>query len=82
MQRDTRQRRAIRAVFQDSARPLSPEEVLQAAQAEAPTLGLATVYRNLKGLVEEGWLVPVALPGAAPRYEPAGVSRSPQATAR
>jgi Fur family ferric uptake transcriptional regulator len=72
MQRDTRQRRAIRAVFERGQRPLSPEEVHRAAQAGAPTLGLATVYRNLKALVEEGWLVPVALPGAAPRYEPAG----------
>ena len=33
---------------------------------------MATVYRTIKGLVEEGWLLAVDLPGEAPRYEVAG----------
>jgi Fur family ferric uptake transcriptional regulator len=56
----------------ETDRPLGPHEVLKAARAFAPGLGIATVYRTLKGLVEEGWLVPVALPGEPPRYETAG----------
>jgi Fur family transcriptional regulator, ferric uptake regulator len=72
MERDTRQRRAIRLVFETSGRPLSTQEVLSAAHRHAPSLGLATVYRNVKALVEEGWLVAVELPGEAARYEPAG----------
>lgn len=70
MERDTRQRRAIRHVIEESGRPLSPHEVLKVAQVHAPSLGLATVYRTLKSLVEEGWLMPVELPGESPRYEP------------
>lgn len=72
MERFTRQRQAIREVLDEQNRPLSPFEVLQAAQARVPRLGIATVYRTLKGLVEEGEAVAVELPGEPPRYEPAG----------
>lgn len=53
-------------------RPLSPQQVLEAAQTEVEGLGIATVYRNIKALLEEGWLVPVDLPGSATVYERAG----------
>jgi Fur family transcriptional regulator, ferric uptake regulator len=33
---------------------------------------MATVYRNIQTLVEEGWLQPVEVPGDATRYEVAG----------
>jgi Fur family transcriptional regulator, ferric uptake regulator len=72
MERDTAQRRAIRAALQDADRPLSPREVLDDAQSQVPGLGIATVYRNLKAFVDDGWLTPVELPGEAPRYEVAG----------
>ncbi|WP_243027196.1 zinc uptake transcriptional regulator [Thermus albus] len=72
MERSTRQRRAIRETFLEAGRPLSPQEVLELAKRKVPSLGLATVYRTLKGLVEEGFLIPVVLPGEPPRYEPAG----------
>jgi Fur family ferric uptake transcriptional regulator len=35
-------------------------------------LGIATVYRNIKILLDEGWLAPVALPGEVTHYELAG----------
>ena len=74
MERDTAQRRAIRAVFDAQARPLSPQEVLTSAQAEVDGLGIATVYRTIKSLVEERWLAVVDLPGQPPRYELAGLA--------
>ena len=37
-----------------------------------PGLGIATVYRTLKALVEEGALTQVELPGEPPRYETHG----------
>ena len=46
--------------------------MLLAASAAVPGLGIATVYRNLKLLVEEGDLRAVALPGENLRYEVAG----------
>ena len=69
MQRDTRQRSAIRRVFMTVERPLTPDEVLAHGQRIVPSLGLATVYRNVKSLAGEGWLSEVELPGGGLRYE-------------
>jgi Fur family ferric uptake transcriptional regulator len=54
-----------------AAGPLSVQDVLDAAQTEVPGLGIATVYRNLKTMVEEGFLTPIEIPGEPARYEPA-----------
>lgn len=70
--RNTAQRSAIRAAFERADRPLSPGEALAAAQRSVPRLGIATVYRNIRNLVDEGWLAEVLLPGAPNRYEVAG----------
>jgi Fur family ferric uptake transcriptional regulator len=51
---------------------MSPQEILSAARRRARTLGIATVYRSLAAMVDEGLLSVVPLPGAAPRYELAG----------
>jgi Fur family transcriptional regulator, ferric uptake regulator len=72
MERDTRQRRAIRAVLEAADRPLSPKEVLGASKRRVRTLGLATVYRTLNAMVGDGALVEVELPGESPRYELSG----------
>src|SRR5436190_11626770 len=71
-QRNTRQKGAIREVFTSVDRPLGPQEVLDLAGSSIEGLGIATVYRNIKMLVEEGWLTPVDLPGEPSRYEVAG----------
>lgn len=70
--RNTKQKEAIRSAFTSADRPLSPEEILELAQVSVSGLSIATVYRNLATLVEEGWLTPVELPGEARRYEVAG----------
>lgn len=69
MERNTRQRTAIRQVIDSAGRPLSPQEVLLAAQAQVPRMSLATVYRNLKLLHEAAEIDAVSLPGDSPRYE-------------
>lgn len=70
-QRGTRQRAAIRAVIDTSTRPLLPQEILELAQREVTELGIATIYRNLKLLVEAGDIRAVELPGEVQRYESA-----------
>lgn len=70
--RKTRQKTAIRAAFEQDDRPLSSREVFQHARKGVRGLGIATVYRNLRSLVEEGWLTPVEMPGGAVLYEMAG----------
>lgn len=73
MQRRTVQRDAIRGAIERAGRPLAPAEVLELAAADAPTLGLATVYRALRALEDSGEIVAVDVPGQPPRYERAGL---------
>ncbi len=69
MQRYTQQRNAILNALVAAARPMSPQEVLAAAREATPSLGIATVYRNLKLLVGDALVHAVELPGEPPRYE-------------
>ena len=72
MQRETRQRRTIRRILEEAGHPLSPKEVLDAAQRTVKGLGIATVYRNLRTLQDDGWIAVVEVPGDSLRYEVAG----------
>jgi Fur family ferric uptake transcriptional regulator len=69
MERSTRQNTAIRQALEAAGRPLSPTEVLDEARRCVAALGLATVYRNLKSLVDAGVIQVVTLPGEVARYE-------------
>jgi Fur family ferric uptake transcriptional regulator len=69
MERHTRQRAAIRQVIETARRPLSTQEILELAQSSVPGMGIATVYRNVKALLDERDIDQVSLPGEAPRYE-------------
>ncbi len=70
--RKTQQRVAIRQAIEDLARPVGPQEILEAAQEAVPALGIATVYRNIRAMVDDGSLLAVELPGCPSRYELAG----------
>jgi Fur family transcriptional regulator, ferric uptake regulator len=72
MHRHTKQRAAIQAVMEQAHHPLLPQEILQASQASVPNLNLATVYRNLNALVDEGLITTVHLPNQATRFERCG----------
>lgn len=72
MARRTHQRRAILRVLNDAAGPLTPQEIHREASAVQEGLGLATVYRNLGRLEDEGRIVAVHLPEDGTRYEPSG----------
>jgi Fur family transcriptional regulator, ferric uptake regulator len=69
MVRATKQRKTIHNVLVKYRRPLSVSEILKLAQNEVAGLGIATVYRNLKALQEEGQVIQVDLPGQSPRWE-------------
>jgi len=68
-QRKTRQRQIIENMLKQADRPLLPKELLSKAQQSLPQLGIATVFRTLKKLVDEGEAKVVCLPGDSPRYE-------------
>jgi len=73
MQRKTSQRDAIRRAIEEAGRPLTPQEILEAAREHVPGTGIATVYRAVKDLLDERWLQPVDLPGEPSRYEVANL---------
>ncbi|TSE20764.1 Zinc-specific metallo-regulatory protein [Tepidimonas alkaliphilus] len=68
-ERETRQRRAVLRVLRVSPHPLLPAELLAAARAEVPGLGLATVYRLLRRLLDQGMVQRVELPGEPARFQ-------------
>ena len=67
--RTTRQKEAIKAVIRDLDRPLLPDEIHRLALKSVPTVGIATVYRSLKTLMDDGLVRCVEIPGQPPRYE-------------
>lgn len=71
-ERSTRQRAAIRDALARAGRPLAPSEIFDAARVHVPQLGIATVYRTLKSLAEEGVAHAVELPGEPARWELTG----------
>lgn len=67
--RQTAQRRAILRALDEAHGPLTPQEVLEHAAFHHDGLGLATVYRNLAALSEQGEIVAVHLPNEGTRFE-------------
>lgn len=67
--RNTQQRKAIEKVFDESEHPLSLDEILEEGRAISPTLNRATVYRNLKVLLETEAITKVTMPSGKIFYE-------------
>ncbi|MCR6544085.1 transcriptional repressor [Dehalobacterium formicoaceticum] len=57
----TKQRRAILSVLDKSEHPLTAEDIYLRIRAENNVSSLATVYRNLKTLVDTGYVVKAGL---------------------
>ena len=68
--RRTSQRSAIVRVVRDAPGPLRPLEILGLASRIVPTLGIATVYRQLRRLQDSGEVRAVDLGVNDVRYEP------------
>jgi Fur family ferric uptake transcriptional regulator len=71
MIRKTVQRDAIKEAFQLKDRPIRINEILQLGRKTVESLNQATVYRNLKLLVESGWLKVIHHPKIGVFYEKA-----------
>jgi len=70
--KNTPQRQAIVQVFTACQQPLRVGEIVQKAKEIIPTVDQATVYRNLKRLVEQGWLLKMNHPLLGTLYERSG----------
>jgi len=72
MRRNTAQRMAIEHVFRRHERPLGVDEVLTYGRKLVASLNQATVYRNLKILIDDGWLKRISHPFVGTLYERTG----------
>ena len=72
MKRITTQRRAIESVFTKHQRPLAVEEILAYGRESVPSLNIATVYRTLKILTDNGQLEKITHPSFGTLYERSG----------
>jgi len=72
MKRKTSQRAAIEDTFRIQDRAMGIEEILHYGRAVVGSLNQATVYRNLKLLVQKGWLQQINHPLLGTLYERTG----------
>lgn len=67
--RKSKRRDALAEVLERAERPLSIGELLEAASKRVDGLGIATVYRAVGALLEDGRIEAVEIPGEPTRYE-------------
>jgi Fur family ferric uptake transcriptional regulator len=72
-QRRTSQREAIRAAIDDARGPLTVNEIHDRAQQRVEGLGMATVYRTVRLLLDEDVIHEVLMSDGERRYESAGL---------
>lgn len=72
LKRVTAQRKAIEGVFNQHERPLTVEEIHTYSRCSVPSLNIATVYRTLKILTDNGWLEKIVHPSFGTLYERSG----------
>jgi Fur family ferric uptake transcriptional regulator len=72
MKRKTRQKDAIEKVFHRENRPLRVEEILKAGRETVGSMNQATIYRNLKLMVEKGQIKQINHPVLGNLYEMTG----------
>lgn len=74
MKRKTQQRQAIQSALAKAMGPLTIPELHLEAKSTSPSLGIATVYRSIREMLEQGTILQIAIPGELPRYENANRS--------
>ncbi|MBQ3078446.1 MAG: transcriptional repressor [Clostridia bacterium] len=65
----TKQQQVILRLVQTSCAHCSADEIYRAAKSEMPGIGLATVYRNLNQLSEEGKIRKIETVGETDRFD-------------
>ena len=68
-QRRTQQRQIIIDIIDESIGPLAVNEICNLATEKGHNIGIATVYRAIKLLLEANAIQPVTLPDGQQRYE-------------
>lgn len=69
MERNTRQSQALLAVLREQKRPITSKELHEEGRKKIPRLGIATVYRAIRSMMEAEQIVSLDYPGQPTRYE-------------
>ena len=69
MLRNTRQRRAIREALEGASASLGAQELQHMSARAVPGIGIATVYRAIKSLLDAGEIIAITVPGQHVRYK-------------
>ena len=69
MKRKTQQRQAILKALDSARGPLTADELWHEAKGLEPKIGMATIYRNLKSLMQEEVIQEVHIPNQSTRFE-------------
>ena len=73
-ERKTKQKTAIYNVILSAKGPMSVEHIHEATKKSLPKIGIATIYRNIKQLLEAGSIVQLTLPKGEVVYESASLA--------
>ena len=65
----SRQRNLVMEILKDTLDHPTAEMVYERAHKKMPTIGIATVYRNLNQLVEMGEVIRISQPGGNDRFD-------------
>lgn len=68
--RITKQRKAIFSALQGDRSHPTADEIYQRVKKHVPHISLATVYRNLKLLAQEGLILEIPTPDGPSRFDP------------
>lgn len=66
----SRQREIVKYVVEKSCDHPTAEQVYSRARRVLPSIGMATVYRNLNTLADQGVIRRITLPGKSDRFDP------------
>jgi Fur family ferric uptake transcriptional regulator len=72
-QRSTQQRQVIHQIIRSAQGPLTVPQIHDQAQRDLPRMGIATVYRTIKLLLDADQIKTVILPDGQNRYESANL---------
>ncbi len=67
--RNTKQRAIIEEVLKEAGRPVNTTDIFILSSKKHKNIGIATIYRTLKKLLEENKIVTASIPGDTPYYE-------------
>lgn len=69
MKNYSKQREDLLSILKNSKSHPSAEELYNSIKEKIPSVSRGTVYRNLKDLVDEGYIIKISMAGGADRYD-------------